>query len=70
MPPVETVQFQISPEFRQELETAAANLHLSVGAYVFYLHMRLARTCDADRLDRHVREVFAKHGELMQRLAK
>jgi hypothetical protein len=67
---VETIQFQATPEFRQELEKEAAKLHLSIAAYILYLHTRLMPTIDSARLDRHVREVFGKHGELMRRLAK
>ena len=66
----ETIQFQATPEFRQQLEDEAAKLKLSLSAYVMYLHARLAPGLDAARLDRHVREVFGKHGELMRRLAK
>jgi len=70
MPAVETVQFQASPEFRQGLEAEAAKLHLSLAAYILYLHTRMTATSDTARLDRHVREVFGKHGALMRRLAK
>jgi hypothetical protein len=37
---------------------------------LLYLHARIASGHDTARLDRHVREVFGKHGELMRRLAK
>jgi len=66
---METIQFQTTAEFRQQLEAEAQRLHLSVGAYILYLHERIASTGDAARLDRHVRDVFGKHGELMRRLA-
>ena len=66
----ETIQFQATPELREQLEAEASRLKLSLSAYILYLHARLAPDRDADRLDRHVREVFGKHGDLMRRLAK
>jgi len=66
----ETIQFQATPEFRQALEVEASRLNLSVSAYIVYLRTRLTSGGDAARLDRHVHEVFGKHGELMRRLAK
>jgi len=65
-----TVTFQATPEFRQQLESEAAKLNLSLSAYIFYLHARLVPAENTARLDRHVREVFGKHGSLIQRLAK
>ena len=66
----ETIQFQATPELRRQLEAEADKLKLSLSAYILYLHARLAPGRDAARLDRHVREVFGKHGELLRRLAK
>lgn len=66
----EIVQFDTTPEFRRQLEADAAKLNLSLSAYIHYLHARLSLGRDWARLDRHVREVFGKHGELMRRLAK
>ena len=70
MQQVETIQFQATPQFRQQLEAEANRLKLSLSAYIMYLHARLSPDADAARLDRHVREVFGKHGELIRRLAK
>jgi hypothetical protein len=70
MSATETIQLQATPEFRRQLEAEAAKLNLSLSAYVLYLHARLAPGRDAARLDRHVQEVFGKHGDLMRRLAK
>ena len=70
MSATETIQFQATPEFRRQLEAEAARLNLSLPAYFLYLHARLTPGRDAARLDRHVNEVFGKHGELMRRLAK
>lgn len=70
MPLSETIQFQATPDFRQRLEAEAARLNLSLSAYILYLHERTLPGRDTGRLDRHVREVFGKHGELMRRLAK
>lgn len=70
MPTTETIQFQATTEFRKQLEAEAAKLNLSVSAYILYLRERLSPSKDPARLDRHVREVFGKHGELMRRLAK
>ena len=66
----ETIQIQATPEFRRQLETEAAKLNLSISAYILYLHAKMTPGQDAGRLDRHVKEVFGKHGELMRRLAK
>jgi hypothetical protein len=66
----ETVQFQATPDFRRQLEAEAARLNLSLSAYILYLQSRLAPGQDTARLDRHVEEVFGKHGALMRRLAK
>lgn len=70
MPLSETVQFQATPQLRRQLEAEAARLNLSLSAYILYLHDRAAAGKDALRFDRHVREVFGRHGELMRRLAK
>lgn len=66
----ETIQLQATPEFRQQIESEAARLKLSLSAYILYLHARLTPGGDAARLDRHIREVFGKHGDLIRRLAK
>lgn len=70
MAPTETIQFQATPYFRRQLEAEASRLNLSLSAYIQYLHARLSPGRDWARLDRHVREVFGKHGELIRRLAK
>jgi hypothetical protein len=70
MPMSETIQFEAKPGFRQQLEAEAAKLNLSLSAYILYLHARLSPGLDSARLDRHVREIFGKHGELIRRLAK
>jgi hypothetical protein len=70
MSATETIQFQVTPEFRRQLDAEAARLNLSLSAYILYLHARSAAGQDAARLDRHVQEVFGKHGDLMRRLAK
>ena len=66
----ETVQFQATPELRQRLDAEAARLKMSLSAYILYLHVRASAGHDAERFDRHVREVFGRHGDLMRRLAK
>jgi hypothetical protein len=65
----ETIQFQATPEFRQQLDSKAGRLNLSLSANILYLHARMLPGQDVARLDRHVREVFGKHGQLMRRLA-
>lgn len=70
MSSTETIQFQATPEFHRQLDAEAKRLNLSLSAYIQYLHARLSPGRDAERLDRHVREVFGKHGELIRRLAK
>lgn len=66
----ETVQFEATPELRRQLETDAARLNLSLSAYILYLQARMTPPTDAATLDRRVRDVFGKHGDLMRRLAK
>ncbi|HEY8665387.1 MAG TPA: hypothetical protein VIL86_01920 [Tepidisphaeraceae bacterium] len=66
----ETIQFQATPELRQQLEAEAKRLNLSLSAYILFLHERMAPGRDTSRLNRHVREVFGKHGELIRRLAR
>ena len=70
MAATETIQIQTTPEFRQQIEAEAAKLNLSLSAYIHYLHSRMVPGGGAARLDRHVKEVFGRHGELMRRLAK
>jgi len=70
MAATETIEIQATPEMKRQLEAEAARLNLSLSAYILYLHARLAPGRDAARLDRHVREVFGNHGELIRRLAK
>jgi len=70
MSATETIQFQATPHFHRQLEARAAEMKLSLSAYILYLYTRLVPVQDAGRFDRHVREVFGKHGELMRRLAK
>lgn len=66
----QTIQIQASAEIKRRFEEAAKTMHLSAEAYLAYLMDRLVPGVDAGRLDRHVNEVFGKHGELMRRLAK
>lgn len=70
MSTLETIQIQATPELRRQLETEAAELNLSVSAYILYLRHRLTPGFDSDRLAKHVQEVFGKHGEAIRRLAK
>jgi hypothetical protein len=70
MSQTETIQFEATPELRRQLEAEATRLNLSLSAYILYLHSRLAPGRDSARLDRHVRKVFAKNGELIRRLPK
>lgn len=70
MSSLDTIQIQATPEFRKQLEDAAAKLNLSVSAYILYLQVRLRPGTDPARLDRHVRDVFGRQGDLMRRLAK
>ncbi len=66
----ETVPVSLTPEAKQRLEAEAARLNLTLGAYIVYLVERSAPGRDAARIDRHVREVFGKHGDLIRRLAE
>lgn len=69
--PTEVIQFSTTAKTKQRLEEEAARLRLSVGAYMLYLFERSRlSTREASELDRDVRQVFGRHGELMRRLAK
>ena len=71
MPATETIQFHAPPALRQQLEREAARLNLSLGAYIIYvLEARGRSGVEGARLDRHVREVFGRHGDLIRRLAR
>ncbi len=70
MSATETVQFRTSAEFRQQLESEAARLNLSLSAYIMYLHLRRIPGRETALFDREIQEIFGKHGELMRRLAK
>ncbi len=59
-----------SEQVRLQFEQGARDLHLSAEAYLAYLLERAAPGVDAAKLDRHVGNVFGKHGELIRRLAK
>jgi hypothetical protein len=65
-----TIQFPISADTKRRFEEGAQSMHLSQEAYFAYLIDRAQPGVDASRLDRHVQEVFGKHGDLMRRLAK
>jgi hypothetical protein len=64
----EKIQTEATPEFRQRLEAEAAKLSLSLSAYFLYLSIRSASGHDVARLDRHVHEVFGRHGGLIRKL--
>jgi hypothetical protein len=66
----QTIQFSVSDSTKREFEEGARRLHLSPAAYFAYRVERTKPGTNVARLDRHVREVFGKHGELMRRLAK
>ncbi|MCR4315143.1 MAG: hypothetical protein NUW37_02210 [Planctomycetes bacterium] len=70
MSTTETINIEVTPDFHKQLVEQAARLNLTLGAYILYLHERLSPNCDSERLDRHMREVFGKHGDLIRRLAK
>lgn len=60
----------MSADLVAQIEAQAKAINLTVEAYLIYLLQRSKAGTDAARFDRHVREVFGKHGELMRRLAK
>ncbi len=64
------IQIPVSEELRLQFEQGARDLHLTSEAYLAYLMERAAPGADAAKLDRHVSDVFGKHGELIRRLAK
>jgi hypothetical protein len=46
----ETIQFQATPQFRQQLEAEAAKLNLSLSAYILYLHARFIADLSKKRI--------------------
>lgn len=66
----ETIQIPASADVKRLFEESAKQLNLSLEAYLAYLMSRAQAGVDSARFDRHVREVFGKHGELIRRLAK
>lgn len=59
-----------SAELRQRFEAEASRLNLTLAAYLRYLMERQRPGADADRLDRHVEEVFGRFGKAMRKLAE
>lgn len=68
--PSERLTIDTTPEDKLRFESEAARLNLTPAAYLHYLLVRQNAGVDPDRLTRHVREVFGKHGDLMRKLAK
>lgn len=69
--PTETIQFNATAETKRRFEQEAAQLNLSLSAYFLYLATRKSLpSSESSRLDRMVKEVFGRHGELMRRLAQ
>jgi hypothetical protein len=66
----ETIHLGATESTRKQFEEGAKRLNLSPEAYFAYLVGRMHVSGEVDRFDRHVRDVFGKHGELMRRLAK
>lgn len=60
----------MSSDVVDQFEEMAKAMNLSADAYLMYLMERQQPGVDVARLDRHVREVFSKQGDLMRRLAK
>lgn len=66
----ETIQIPATTAMKILFEENAKRLNLTPEAYLGYLMSRAEPGVDVERLDRHVREVFGKNGELIRRLAK
>ena len=66
----ETFEITATSEFKNQLEAEAARLHLSVSAYLYYLHARRQGVVDPKLFDEVVEAVFGRYGEVMRRLAK
>lgn len=60
----------MSGDVVRQLEEGAKKLNLTVEAFVLFLLRRQTAGNDAARFERHVEQVFGKHGDLMRRLAK
>ncbi len=61
----------VPADLKRQFEAEAARLNLTPAAYLLFLMTRGSLPADEGaRLDRHVKEVFGKNGDLMRRLAK
>jgi hypothetical protein len=68
--PRHIVQFETSGEIKHLLESEAARLHLTVGAYVEYLIKRPKAGIPPTDFDRVVTQVFGRYGNAMRKLAQ
>ena len=66
--PTETIE--VPAGTKAEIEAEAARLNLTTPAYIRYLMERRAPGADADRVDRHVDEVFGRFGKTMRDLSE
>ena len=60
----------IPPELASRFEQEAARLNLTPAAFLLYLLERANAGPDAERLERHVEEVFGQRGKVMRKLAE
>lgn len=60
----------MSGDVVRQIEEGAKALNLTVEAFILYLLRRQSLGSDSARFERHVEQVFGKHGDLMRRLAK
>jgi hypothetical protein len=68
--PKSTMQIELDADIQKQLESEAARLNLTVGAYIGYLLKRMDAGIEPQQFDRVVDEVFGRYGKTMRNLAK
>ncbi|MEZ6233072.1 MAG: hypothetical protein R3B68_02675 [Phycisphaerales bacterium] len=69
MSTTDTIQFQATPEFRKQLEAAAAAMNLSVSAYIMFLERCRQGRLDAKAQDA-LRLMLTQHDDSLRKLSE
>jgi hypothetical protein len=67
--PKAIMQIEVDVEIQRHLESEAARLNLTLGAYIAYLVKRVNADIEPAQFDRVVNEVFGRYGKTMRNLA-
>jgi len=66
----QTLHLEVASENAELFERRAREMNLSPAAFFQYLLLRHESGEDAERVERHAREVFGRYGEVMRKLAE